>query len=108
MPNKKASPQFAKRNEIKTHRGERILGAQENPLRSLQGVNEEGIYRSATPKTPPICVFMRRGSVCTSCLSHKDRGRWGAPSSLRVRALDGSSRPDQPVLPQPYAKPATY
>ena len=41
----------------KTQRGERILGAQENHLRSLLIVNEEVVYRSATPKTPLICVF---------------------------------------------------
>ena len=41
----------------KTQRGERILGAQENHLRSLLIVNEEVVYRSATPKAPPICVF---------------------------------------------------
>ena len=43
--------------KLKTQISERILGAQENPLRSLLDANEEGIYRSATPKTPPICVF---------------------------------------------------
>ena len=36
---------------------ERILGAQENHLRSLLFVNEKVVYRSATPKTPLICVF---------------------------------------------------
>ena len=41
----------------KTHRSERILGAQENHLRSLLIVNEEVVYRSATPKAPLICVF---------------------------------------------------
>ena len=40
--------------------GERILGAQENPLRSLLSVNEKGIYRSATPKTPLICDSFRK------------------------------------------------
>ena len=39
---------------------ERILGAQENPLRSLLFANEEGIYRSATPKAPLICIFNYR------------------------------------------------
>ena len=37
---------------------ERILGAQENPLRSLLSVNEKGIYRSATPKTPLIFAIL--------------------------------------------------
>ena len=39
---------------------ERILGAQENPLRSLLSVNEKGIYRSATPKTPLICASFQK------------------------------------------------
>jgi hypothetical protein len=41
----------------KMHLSERILGAQENPLRSLLIANEEGIYRGATPQSLAICVF---------------------------------------------------
>ena len=43
--------------ENKNADSERILDAQENPLRSLLIANEEGIYRSATPKTPLRSVF---------------------------------------------------
>ena len=43
--------------KVKTHRRERILGAQENLPRSLLDANEGEIYHSATPKTPLICVF---------------------------------------------------
>ena len=41
----------------KLHFTRGFQGAQENPLRSLQNVNEEGIYRSATRKSPAKCNF---------------------------------------------------
>ena len=34
-----------------------MQGAKENPLRSLLVVNEEGIYRNATPQTPTMWFF---------------------------------------------------
>ena len=56
MPNTKTSPQFVQKRKMQI--SERILGAQEHLPRSLLNANEGEIYRSATPKTPLICVFI--------------------------------------------------
>ena len=62
MPNEKASPQHSRPSgEGKTQIIRRVQGAQENALRSLQDVNEEVVYRSATQQSRARCAFLPGG-----------------------------------------------
>ena len=64
VPNKKASPQASERRiyeggSLKSKNAEKrayFRRTRKSPPQFTL-VNEEGIYRSATPKTPLICVF---------------------------------------------------